>query len=401
MSSPVTPPRFGFAVKVLGQPGLKSEDSRRWQSNPHLRVSLGYLHDVFAYLERQDITMYRMSSDLAPYLTHPDMPQFHGQVEESAAELRELGARARAQGLRLSFHPSQYIVLNGTNPKLTAQSIADVHAQARMLDLMEMGPEAVVVIHVGGVYGEREAALDRWADVYLHQLPEPARRRLVLENDDVSFSATDVLRLHERTGVPLIFDHQHFHCHNPDRLDLIPTAKRFLDAWPTGVRPKMHFSSPRTELRSLKRKPKGGGRKLEIVLVPPLWTGHADYADPFSFAGFVRELLGAGARHFDVMLEAKAKDLALRRLRADLPRYAPDIAGHFGLLDKELAPETAEIVLADPAPSPAEKTRPTTMSATKKRAKSRATTTAKTTKGTKKSSSSAAGKKSRHVESNA
>ena len=250
--------------------------------------------------------------------------------------------------MRLSFHPSQYIVLNALNPKLLAQSIADVQAQATMLDLMGLGPEAVVVIHVGGVYGDKESALQRWGDVYLRQLPEPARRRLVLENDDVSFSAADVLQVHERTGVPLIFDHQHFHCHNPERLDLIPTAKRFLDSWPVGVRPKMHFSSPRTELRSLKRKPKDGGRKLETVLVPPIWTGHADYADPFAFSGFMRELLAAGARRFDVMLEAKAKDLALRRLRADLPRYAPDLAGHFGLLGRELAPETEEIVLADP-----------------------------------------------------
>lgn len=369
------PPRFGFAVKVLGQPGLKSEDSRRWQSNPHLRVSLGYLRELFGYLQKQDVTMYRMSSDLAPYLTHPEMPQFHNQVAECADDLRELGAAARAQGLRLSFHPSQYIVLNALNPKLLAQSIHDVNSQATMLDLMGLGPEAVVVIHVGGVYGDKEAAIARWGDVYLHQLPEPARRRLVLENDDISFSATDVLRVHERTGVPLIFDHQHFHCNNPDRLDLIPTAKRFLDSWPTGVRPKMHFSSPRTELRSLKRKPKGGGRKLETVLVPPIWTGHADYADPFAFSGFVRELLAAGARPFDVMLEAKAKDLALRRLRADIPRYAPDLAAHFGLAGKELAPETEEIVLAD-APDLTLKHATATPTATKKASKRGAKTAA-------------------------
>ena len=387
MSSPVLPPRFGFAVKVLGHPGLKSEDARRWQSGPHLRVSLGYLREMFAYLQTQDVTMYRMSSDLAPYLTHPDLPQFHRQVEECADELRELGAAARAQGLRLSFHPSQYIILNApNNPRLTAQSIADIQSQATMLDLMGLGPEAVCVIHVGGVYGDKESALQRWGDVYLHQLPEPARRRLVLENDDVSFSAADVLRVHERTGVPLIFDHQHFHCNNPERLDLIPTAKRFLDSWPAGVRPKIHFSSPRTELRSLKRTPKDGGRKQETVLVPPIWTGHADYADPFAFSGFVRELLAAGARHFDVMLEAKAKDLALRRLRADLPRYAPDLAGHFGLLGRELAPETEEIVLADPpaltlkhataTPDAARKKQPTP----KARAKAKAPAAAKSPK---------------------
>src|SRR5687768_942572 len=104
--------RFGFAVKVLGQPDLKSNDARRWQNEPHLRVSLGYLRDIFAYLDQHKITMYRMSSDIAPYVTHPDMPQFHGQIKECSLELRELGQLARAQGLRLSFHPSQFVILN-------------------------------------------------------------------------------------------------------------------------------------------------------------------------------------------------------------------------------------------------------------------------------------------------
>jgi UV DNA damage endonuclease len=65
------PLKLGFAVKVLGAAGLKSNDSRRWQQKPHLRVSLRYLDKIFDHLEAQDIRMYRMSSDLAPYVTHP------------------------------------------------------------------------------------------------------------------------------------------------------------------------------------------------------------------------------------------------------------------------------------------------------------------------------------------
>ena len=79
--------RLGFAVKVLGQPGLKSNDTRRWQSSPHMSVSLAYLRDILVYLQQARVRMYRMSSDLAPYLTHPDMPQFHRQVEECTSSL--------------------------------------------------------------------------------------------------------------------------------------------------------------------------------------------------------------------------------------------------------------------------------------------------------------------------
>src|SRR3982750_2170199 len=160
------PMRLGFAVKVLGAAGLKSNDSRRWQQQPHLRVSLGYLTRIFDYLEANDIHMYRMSSDLAPYVTHPDMPQFHRQIEECASELKALGKRARALDLRLSFHPSQFIVLNSADPVLVQKSVADLAAQTEMLDRMELGPEAVTIVHAGGTYGDSDAGCRRWAKTY-------------------------------------------------------------------------------------------------------------------------------------------------------------------------------------------------------------------------------------------
>ncbi len=324
------PARLGFPVLVLGQAGLKSADQRRWQNAPHLRVSIGYLREIFRYLKKHAITMYRMSSDIAPYVTHPEMPQFHRQVEESAAELAELGAEAREQGLRLSLHPSQYIILNNPNPEANRKCATDIDRQAAILDAMGAGPDAVVVIHVGGRYDDAAAARDRWIRTYETELSEPARRRLVLENDDISFSASDVLYIHERTGVPLVFDHQHFCCLNPDGRDVIETAARFLTTWRDGQRPKLHFSSPRTQLREVKRRNRKT-KKLETVFQPPLWTGHADYCDPFVFIDYLRRLGAVATRDFDVMLEAKAKDLALRRLRADLVRYAPDVAVRFGL----------------------------------------------------------------------
>ena len=325
--APSTPIRFGFPVKVLGQPDLKSNDSRRWQSEPHLKVSIGYLHAIFAYLIQHDIHMYRMSSDIAPYATHPDMPQFHGQIRESAAELAGLGKVARDHGIRLSFHPSQYIILNSADAKLTARSAADLLAQAEILDLMEQGPEAVLVIHVGGTYGDRFASCRRWSKTFA-TLPEPVRRRLVLENDDLRFSPSDVLSIHDETGVPLIFDHQHYWCFNPERLPLRETVARFLASWPAGVRPKMHYSSPRTEFREVKRKDRQTS-KTETATVPPVWTGHADFVNPFEFATFLRII--DGLPDCDIMIEAKAKDLALRRTRLDIPRYAPEFAPRFGL----------------------------------------------------------------------
>ena len=340
MSAPLL--RLGFPVKVLGRPGLKSNDTRRWQQSPHLRVSLAYVRDIFAYLKQRDITMYRLSSDLAPYLTHPEMPQFRDQIAERARELCDLGAIARSQNLRLSFHPSQYIILNSPDPKLTAQSVYDIESQGEMLDRMELGPEAVVVVHVGGSYGDRTAARERWARTFEKNLSKRARDRLVLENDDISFSAADVLEIHRLCGVRLIFDHQHFWCLNPERLELRPTVEGFLRTWPSGVRPKLHFSSPRTELREIRRKNRKTNKR-EIVLLPPLLTGHADYNNPIEFVTLMRQLEGL---EFDVMLEAKAKDLALLRLRSDLARIAPDVAVRFGLSATGVTPPQTEEIAA-------------------------------------------------------
>ncbi|MCS6845152.1 MAG: UV DNA damage repair endonuclease UvsE [Caldilineales bacterium] len=314
--------RLGFAVKVLGRPGLKEHDSRRWQNNPHLSVSLAYLRDIFEYLRSQRIRMYRISSDLAPYLTHPDMPQFHGQIEECAVELEAVGRLAQEADLRLSFHPSQYVLLNAPDEDLARRSAMDLNAQAEILERMGLGPEAVVVTHVGGVYDGHEAARERFVRRF-ERLPELTRRRLVLENDDQRFSVADVLWIHRRTGLRLVFDNLHHYNCNPEGMPLREALAACLATWPADVTPKVHFSSPRTEMRVAERKDPATGRK-EAVLQPPDWTNHSDYVNPFEFIAFLRE--AAGLRPFDVMLEAKAKDLALLRLREDLARFAPDLA---------------------------------------------------------------------------
>ena len=91
-------------------------------------------------------------------------------------------------------------------------------------------------------------------------------------------------------------------------------------------------------MREVKRKDKAT-KKNKIVLIPPIWTGHADYCQPFEFIGFMRQV---GHLDFDVMLESKVKDLALLRLRPDMLRYAPDVAAMFGLTPAQAAVLEAE-----------------------------------------------------------
>ncbi|GAC1484632.1 MAG: UV damage repair endonuclease [Solirubrobacteraceae bacterium] len=306
--------RLGFAVKVLGEGGLPSHDTRRWSSGPHLRHSLTMLREIVAYLDRHDLRMYRMATALAPYASHPDLPQFHDQVHECAAELAELGGLLRAAGIRVSTHPGQYTVLNSENVAVQAAAVAELEVQSSLFDAMGLGAEAVVVLHVGGAAGGREAAFGRFRRGF-ERLSDSARARLVIENDDRSFALVDVLDLAQRTGLRVVWDVLHHRC--LDR-DAIPDAEAMAAAfatWPADATPKVHFSSPRLDV--VERVTREGRRVARHSVLPQL-RAHADLIDPIAFEYFIRG--AAGGRSFDVMLEAKAKDLALLRLRDQLGR---------------------------------------------------------------------------------
>jgi UV DNA damage endonuclease len=305
--------RLGFAVKVLGDGGLPSHDTRRWRSGPSLGVSLDRLEAVLRSCAEREIGMYRMATALAPYASHPDLPQFRDAPQAFAPRLAEVGALARALDVRLSTHPGQYTVLNSEDERVQALAVAELEVQAELMDGMALGPEAVVVLHVGGAAGGRDAALARFAAGF-ERLSEAARARLVIENDDRTFGLRDVLELSGRIGRPVVWDILHHHCHDPDRIPDREALALALATWPEGVTPKIHYSSPKTALEEQVRRV---GRRVERRPVLPHLRAHADMIDPIGFEHFVTET-AAGLPDFDVMLEAKGKDLALLALRARL-----------------------------------------------------------------------------------
>ena len=181
----------------------------------------------------------------------------------------------------------------------------ELEVQAEVMDGMGLGPEAVVVLHVGGAAGGLDAGRDRF-EAGFALLSDAARARVVIENDDRSFGLGAVLPLAERIGRPVVWDALHHRCHDPDGIPDREALRLAMATWPDGVTPKVHFSSPRTAVEG------GGARK---VVLPPL-RAHADLVDPMAFEAFVLQTVDGA--DVDVMLEAKAKDLALLRLREQL-----------------------------------------------------------------------------------
>jgi UV DNA damage endonuclease len=310
--------RLGVAVRILGKAGLRARDGRRAEHAPHLSVSLLLVREVLAYLAEQQIGCYRLADDLAPYLTDARHPTFARQIDECGDLLAETGALARAQGIRLSMHLPMHVTLAAPDVAVAERSVGEVIARARLLDALGTGPEAVLVLHVGGAHGDGAAARFRFAARY-ERLPEFARRRIVVEPDENSFDLADLLRLHQVTGAPVVLDILHHQINDRSRIPLGQALGLALATWPHGVRPKIHFSTQRTEAHVL---PDRRGQVRQVLA--PLAGQHADYVNPFEFAAMLA--VARSLPPFDIMLEAKAADLALLRLREDLRRYAPEAA---------------------------------------------------------------------------
>ncbi len=313
--------RWGSAVRILGKPGLKPYDTRRWKQQPHLTVSLMYLRDILKYLYRSHIRLYRMAAELAPYVSHPDFPEFHGQIEESEAELAHVGDLARGYDIRLTFHAPPHVVLSSDDDTRWCYSRDTLEALARILDAMGLGPESVIVLHVGGGYDAPEAAMDRFCR-HVDELPSFVRARLALEHDDTTFDLSDVLAIHHRTGIPVVFDLLHHRLLNRRAIPLEDALHMALDTWPEGVTPKVHLASPSTAMRMVERRNPVTGKRFTTIH-PPLPNQHSDFIHPYDAIALLEAL---GERDADVLVEARGHDLAVARVYQDILRFAPKLA---------------------------------------------------------------------------
>ena len=133
----------------------------------------------------------------------------------------------------------------------------------------------MMILHLGGVFGDKEATLNRFRENYA-KLPENVKKRLVLENDDVSWSVHDLLSICEELNIPLVLD---FHHHNiifdADRLregtkDIVDLFPRILATWKRkNITPKMHYSEPTPSAITARQRRKHNPRVATLPPCPP------------------------------------------------------------------------------------------------------------------------------------
>jgi UV DNA damage endonuclease len=137
----------------------------------------------------------------------------------------------------MSFHPDQFVILNSPKPKVIERAIADIEYHNQVAEWL--GAD-VINIHAGGVYGNKPRALKRLSKS-LDLLSDRARRKLALENDDKSYTPSDLLPFCRTESIPLVYDVHHHRC-LPDGKTVEDVTENALATW--NREPLFHLSSP-------------------------------------------------------------------------------------------------------------------------------------------------------------
>ena len=254
-----------------------------------VRENLTCLEKILAYNTMHNLLFFRITSDLVPFASHP-VCTFPWQ-EHFSGDLGQIGEYIRSHGFRISMHPDQFVLLNASDEGVLRRSITDLEYQVQVLDLMGLDNSAKVQVHVGGVYGNKPASMDRFVKQY--QMLDPAiRSRLVIENDERLYTLSDCLTIHARTGIPVIMDSfHHALLNNGEQFSDLLKAVRQTWKGSDGI-PMADYSSQEPEKRT---------------------GAHAEHIVADDFRQFLEITRPAD---FDIMLEIKDKERsALEALR--------------------------------------------------------------------------------------
>jgi len=153
--------------------------------------------------------------------------------------LKAAGDLAKSLGHRLTTHPGQYNVLCSPNPNVVKKTRRDLAYHAEMLDLLDMGLDSVMIIHMGGAYGDKKAAIARFEEQFV-KLSSSIRNRIVLENDEVSYNVDDLLPVCKKLQIPLVLDWHHDRL-NPSEHGPSNYLAEIESIWKSrGIKPKQH-----------------------------------------------------------------------------------------------------------------------------------------------------------------
>lgn len=251
------------------------------------------LENILKYNIKNDVVFFRMTSELIPLLTHPNVN--YDFFDKYKDYYKRIGNIIKENNLRVDMHPSNYTVLNSINEDVLTSTINILKNYHKMYEYMEI--ESKLVLHVGSKANGKKESIKRFIENF-NKLDKEIKDLIVLENDDKSFNIRNVLSICEKLNIPMVLDYHHFKVNRNNEL-IEDYIQRIFNTWTTT--PKIHFSSPKDK----KNK-----------------RSHSDYINSDDFISFLEKIKFTN-QDFDVMIEAKQKDDALFRLIREL-KYKTD-----------------------------------------------------------------------------
>jgi UV DNA damage endonuclease len=189
----------------------------RYTKERCLDLSIKNFKDLKPILEwsfHNDINVFRISSDLIPHYTDPEIASSEKiSLDDLRDVLREAGSWCRQYRQRITMHPGQYNQIGTKTRSVFEKTVEDLTMHADILDRMGIGADGVLTIHGGGTYGDKEATMRRWVEQF-DDLPRNVKNRLVLENCEKGYSVEDCLSISEQVGVPVVMDSHHYVCYD-------------------------------------------------------------------------------------------------------------------------------------------------------------------------------------------
>jgi UV DNA damage endonuclease len=219
---------------------LKSFSEKRFTET--VKNNLDRLLTILNYNKRNNIYFFRISSDIIPFASHPVCDVDWSKVFK--LKLEEIGDLIGKNNIRVSMHPDQFVILNSRSEEIVKNSIRELQYHCKLLDSMKLPSSAKIQIHVGGVYGDKKKAKKDFVNNFNKLLEESLKRRLVVENDDRSYSLQDCLDINSETCIPIVFDTFHHQCLNNEET-FQRALSSFIKSWnyPTDGNPVVDYSS--------------------------------------------------------------------------------------------------------------------------------------------------------------
>ena len=249
------------------------------------------LHHIMAWNVLNGYKFFRIGSDLFPWASEYKISELK-DIEQIKQWLHSAGVMAKTHGIRLTSHPGPFNVLVSPHQHVVEKCVVDLSIHGELFDMIGLSrtPYNKINIHLGGAYGDKESAMDRFCKNF-ELLPESVSSRLTVENDDKEsmYSVKDLYYgIYNRIGVPIVFDYHH-HRFCDGGLSEQEALELAISTWPEGITPATHYS----ESRSIEK---------EDDKIRP--QAHSDY---------VYDKIETYGNDIDIMVEAKKKELAVAK----------------------------------------------------------------------------------------